>query len=335
MSARRRTAELLEAHRPNDPLGRAVDLSLILLILANVGAIVLESVPGYRLDHRDVFRGFETVSVIVFTLEYALRLWSAPELPDPGNPARRMSRTRWALSPLGLIDLLAILPFYIYLLLPEPALSLLILRVFRALRLLRIFKLARYSPALNMLLSVIRKEAGVLTVAASILFLMLVVGSWGIYVLEREVQPDSFGSIPDAMWWAIITLTTIGYGDVVPVTEGGRLFAGLVALVGVGMMALPAAILASGFYREAHGRSETYKRAIEMALSSGHISAHEAGELETLREELGIDSDDAMGLLIQARHERIGSHQCPHCGAPLGAAAKNDASNDDSVEEAP
>jgi voltage-gated potassium channel len=324
VNLRRRTAELLEAHRPNDPLGRFIDVFIIVLILANVGAIVLESVPRFQATWGPAFRAFEWFSVVVFTVEYGLRLWSAPEQTDPRNPARQRTRLGWALSPLGLVDLLAILPFWLYLLLPGEMASLLLLRVFRAMRL---FKLARYSPALNMMVSVVRKEAGVLAVAAFILFMMLMVGSWGMYLVERTAQPEAFGTIPRAMWWSVVTLTTVGYGDVVPSTDAGRVLAGIVSVIGVGMMALPAAILASGFYREVHGRSETYRRAIDMALASGHITEHEAEELETLREELGITSEDAMGHLIQARHERLGLRECPHCGAALRGGASHTGEN--------
>jgi voltage-gated potassium channel len=317
---RRRVAELLEAHRPDDPAGRLVDGFLVLLILANVAAVVLGSVDEIYARWSGWLTAFEVFSVAVFTVEYLLRLWSCVERPDPRQPGRARSRLRWALSPLGLVDLLAILPFYVFLLIPGSSESALLLRAFRAMRLVRIFKLTRYSPALNLLLAVLRKEASVLAVATSILATILLISSWGMYLLEREVQPEAFGSIPRAMWWAVISLTTVGYGDVVPATDGGRILASFTALVGVGMLALPAAILAAGFYREAHGRTETYRRAIDMALESGRITAHEAEELETLREELGINSEDAMNLLIQARHDRLGAERiCPHCGEKLPA----------------
>lgn len=323
MKARLRTALLLEAHRQDQGLGKTIDRFLIFLIVANVAAIILETVDPIRQQWGDFLYYFELFSVGIFTIEYVLRVWSCVEQPDPDNPARHRSRLKWVLSPMGIIDLMAILPTYIYLFIPG-AQSLLMLRVFRGLRLLRVFKLTRYSPALNMMFTVLRKESRVLTVAAMILLIMLIVASWGIYLLEHDEQPDQFSSIPKAMWWAVISLTTVGYGDVVPVTNGGKLFAGLVALLGIGMMALPAAILASGFYREVHGRSETYRRAVEMALKSGQITEHEAQELEVLREDLGIDSEEAMKTLIRARHERFGAKTCPHCGKSINKRAQDE-----------
>ncbi|MEM1411141.1 MAG: ion transporter [Pseudomonadota bacterium] len=315
---RRRTAELLEAHRPNDPLGSNIDRFLIALILANVVAIILETVPQIGQRYALFFWTFELFSIMVFTIEYLARLWSCVEQPLDDTVSQRRSRWRWALSPLGLIDLLAILPFYIFLLTPErTAEAYLMLRVFRGLRLLRLCKLARYSPAVGILFSVFRKEAPVLTVAVSFLAAILVFSSWGIYLLERELQPEAFGTIPDAMWWAVVTLTTVGYGDVVPMSHGGRFFAAIVALLGIAMLALPAAILASGFSREIHGRSKAYERAVDLALANGRLSEREAEQLELLREELGISSEEAVETLIEARHERGQDRQCPHCGKPL------------------
>lgn len=188
---RRRTAELLEAHHPGDPTGRLVDVLLVLLILANVAAIILETVDSIGAQYSSFFLAFELFSVAVFT------------------------------------------------------------------------------------------------------------------------------SIPAAMWWAVISLTTVGYGDVVPVTDGGKIFAGFIALIGIGMMALPAAILASGFYREVHHRSETYKRAMQMALKDGRLSEFEAGKLEQLREELGINPEEALNAKLQVRHDQQKAGTCPHCGKSL------------------
>ncbi len=327
MTVRKRVAELLEAHRPDDRWGRRVDYFLIVLILANVVAVILETVEPLAARFGTFFWTFELFSVVVFTVEYGLRLWSCVEREYPNDPDRKMTRLRWALSPLGIVDLLAIAPFYaVFFTHADPASSLLMLRLFRGLRLLRLFKLTRYSPALNLMFSVLRKEAGVLAAAASLLLFMLVLASWGIYVLEKDVQPEEFRDIPTAMWWAVITLTTVGYGDVVPITHGGRIFAGIISLIGIGMMALPAAILASGFYREVHDRNATYRHAVEKALKSGRIGESDAEELEELREKLGIDSEEAMNTLIEVRHAGANRNRCPHCGKWLSG---NDAGSAD------
>jgi voltage-gated potassium channel len=157
-TARRRTAELLEALHPENRARQPVDLFLVVLIVANVVAIILETVPALGRPYAAWFNAFELFSVMVFTLEYLLRLWCCVELPSPRHIGHKQTRWRWAMSPLGLIDLLAIAPFYLQLLLPDAAGSLLMLRLFRGLRLLRVLKLSRYSSALNVLFTVLRKE---------------------------------------------------------------------------------------------------------------------------------------------------------------------------------
>lgn len=310
---RKRTAELLEAHRGAGGWGHVVDAFLVILILANIVAIILSTIPDLDMRYREAFRDFELFSVAVFSVEYLLRLWSCVD----GVDGREQGRLQWVLSPLGLIDLVSILPFYIFLFVPDSEMSLLMLRVFRGIRLLRIFKLTRYSSAFDVLFSVLRKESRVLAVTTSILAIVLVMASWGIYALERNVQPEHFSSIPAAMWWAVVTLTTVGYGDVVPITQGGKIFAGLISLIGIGMMALPAGVLAAGFSSEVHRRTRTYFRAVKLAYADGRISEHEALGLEILREELGLSEEEAHDAKLDVQHEVLKHKTCPHCGKGL------------------
>ncbi|NOR40696.1 MAG: ion transporter [Gammaproteobacteria bacterium] len=314
---RKRTAELLEPHYGAGGWGHVVDIFLVALILTNVLLIILETVPSISAQHKTAFTYFEIFSVVVFTIEYVLRLWSCVEDEADVTTGKKWTRIRWLFSPLGLIDLLAILPFYIFLFIPDSDISLLMLRLFRGLRLLRIFKLTRYSSALNILFSVLKREVRVLAVTSFILAMVLVMASWGIYLLERLVQPDVFGSIPAAMWWAVVTLTTVGYGDVVPVTDGGKMFAGLISLIGIGMMALPAGILAAGFTSEVHRRSRTYSRAVEIAYSDGQLTTQEAQELEILREELGLSKEETINTHLDAKRKWSNLTECPHCGEEL------------------
>lgn len=169
----------------------------------------------------------------------------------------------------------------------------------------------------NVLATVIRKEARVLGVASFILAVLLVVASWGMFLLEHDAQPVAFGTIPDAMWWAVVTLTTVGFGDVVPVTPWGKVFAGFVALLGIGMVALPSAVLVSGFGREVRHRTATYRNAVEKALADGSLSSEEEQRLETLREELGLNTDDALQAELTVRRHVAGLDRCPHCGESL------------------
>ena len=211
-----------------------LEVALIVLITLNVGAVILETVDSIYLRWQAVLNLFEAVSLAVFVIEYIARFWVAPENPDV------KSRFSWMTSPLAMIDLLAILPALVYLFVPVD------LRILRTFRMLRLLKLTRYSPALGMLLAVFEEEAGAFFAGFFILMLMLIFAASGAWLAEHQAQPEAFGSIPAAMWWAVATLTTVGYGDVTPITVAGKIFGAIITVVGIGMAALPAGIIASG-----------------------------------------------------------------------------------------
>lgn len=313
MKLRKRTAELLDQDYGADRIGRIVNVSLIVLILLNVIAIILESVNAIYIRFERAFWYFEVFSVVAFTVEYFARIWSSIDLEDAKDRSPVVGRIRYMFTPLALVDLIAILPFYLAFYVS------LDLRFLRGLRLLRLFKLARYSPALGALLDVIQKEAEALLAAIVVLLILLVMSAGGIYMLENEIQPETFGSIPAAMWWAIVTLTTLGYGDVVPATTGGKMFGGLIGLLGIGMIALPAAIMASGFAENIHARKQKYNRYAKRFLEDGVLDESESRQLETLRKELGIDNDEALRLLRSIREEagESATTTCPHCGESI------------------
>jgi voltage-gated potassium channel len=226
--------------------GAAVDTFIMGLIALNVLAVIVETVPGFAAAYGDAFAAFELLSVAVFTAEYAARIWSAPE--DPAYAAPLRGRVRFASRPLIVVDLLAILPFYLASVLP---LDLRIVRAFRLIRFFRLLKLARYSQSMRAFARVLREKKEDLVVAGAANLLLLTVASSLMYFAENEAQPEAFSSIPEAMWWGIITLTTVGYGDVTPVTALGKVLGAVVAILGIGLFALPASILASGFIEEA------------------------------------------------------------------------------------
>ena len=232
---------------------RWVQSLLLLLIALNVVMVIVETVEPVRLRYERWFWAFELVSVVVFTVEYALRLWTATLRPGYAHPV--WGRVRWALSPMALIDLLAILPFY----LTMTRVDLRVLRVLRLARVFRVAKMARYATALRTLGRAIKSERENLLSALTILGLVLVVAASLMYYAEREAQPERFPSIPAAMWWAIVTLTTVGYGDVVPVTVAGKIVGGCVAVVGIGSFAIPTAILGAAFLRELEARKEKHE----------------------------------------------------------------------------
>lgn len=243
-SARRRTYRILTVTVDGNSRGRAFDQFLLALILLNVAAVVAESVEPFGTRYQSAFRLFEIFSVIIFSCEYVLRVWACVEDPRYSHPVK--GRLRYALSPLALIDLLAILPFYLTFITTD----LRILRVLRVFRLLRMVKIARYSQTLQIFGRVLVATRVQLLLTLMLMSVLLLLSSSLMYAVEQQAQPEAFSSIPAAMWWAIATLTTVGYGDIYPVTAWGKIFGSLVAVFGIGMFALPTGVLGAAFLQE-------------------------------------------------------------------------------------
>lgn len=248
VNLRRRVYEILEAGRGDDKVSLVADSAIVALILLNVVAFIAETVPSLEAAYGPHLRIFEAISVALFTVEYGLRIWCAVEVPFLARLKPLDARLRFARRGAQVIDLLAIAPFYLSFLLPVD------LRVLRSLRLLRFLKLTRYSPAVHSLIRVISNERRALLGALLLLCTALLIASTGMYFLEHGAQPDKFGSVPDAAWWAIATLTTVGYGDLYPITPLGRLFGGIVMIMGLCILALPVAIISTGFAQEVSRR---------------------------------------------------------------------------------
>ncbi len=220
------------------------DIFIISLILLNVTAMVLGSVEPLRNSYPTVFKYIEIVSVIIFTVEYILRVWTANLNPKFNKPVT--GNFKYAFTPLAIIDLLAILPFYI----PFLGVDLRLLRVLRVFRIFRLFKIARYVSALTLMNQVIKQKKEELMVSLIFTMFLLLITSTLMYYVEHEAQPENFSSIPETMWWGIATLTTVGYGDIYPITPFGKFLGGIIAIIGIGLFALPTGILASGFSDE-------------------------------------------------------------------------------------
>jgi voltage-gated potassium channel len=239
---KKRIFEIISKAEEGDKASKVFDGLIMALIILSILSIVLESFQSLSTRFHSIFRGFEIVTVVVFTIEYILRIWTADLLyPDAEHP-----RVKYFTSFMAVIDLLAILPFFI----PFISLDLRFLRMVRLLRLfrlLRVFKLGRYMDAWVIIVKVIKQSASQLIVSVAICFFVILFSAIVMYTVENPAQPEKFPNVISSLWWALCTLTTVGYGDVYPITVVGRFFASIISLVGIGIIAIPTGIIAAGF----------------------------------------------------------------------------------------
>jgi voltage-gated potassium channel len=233
---------------PERGAGRGIQGVIQLLILVNVAALVLETVPSIGEQHPEAFALLEQASICVFSIEYLARV--ASSTARGRFHGIRYGRWRYALTPLALIDLLSVLPAFVSFF---GAADLRGLRAVRLMRVFRVLKLGRYSRAIHRLRAALASRKEELAITAFGLLILLTLAASILYLAERDAQPNVFGSIPLAAWWTVTTLTTVGYGDVVPVTHWGKLAAAVVAILGIGLFALPAGILGSAFVDQMKG----------------------------------------------------------------------------------
>ncbi|HMB89328.1 MAG TPA: ion transporter [Rhodothermales bacterium] len=287
---KRRTYEVLEGSYNRDPKARLFQWFIITLILLNVVAVILATEAPLYAKYEPYFEWFELVSVVIFTIEYVLRVWVCTEGEKFSRPI--VGRLRYMITWGAIIDLLAILPFF----LRFAPVDLRAIRSLRLLRLFRLLKLGRYSRSITILVDVLKGKKEQIVLAILAVFVVLAGSASLIYFIEREAQPEHFGSIPQAMWWSVVTLTTVGYGDIYPTTVLGKMLGGLISLLGIGLIALPAGILASGF-----------QEAVEK------------------KQQLDAEDEEEDGEEDQESEARY----CPHCGEPLHNY--EDAEEDDTI----
>ena len=269
---------------------------LIVLIVVTLTATVVESVPEMAAAYALPLGAIEWAATVIFSLEYAARLWSAAEHPLLKARGEFFSRLGFALSIAGLIDLAAILPFWLSLFIASD------FRVLLVMRLVRFFKLTRYSPAIRSLLDALYTERRALAGCFVILLGTALIAAALMHLAERNVQPEKFGTIPDSLWWAIVTLGTVGYGDAVPVTALGRLLAGVTIFAGLLMMALPVGIVATAFANEVHRRDFiiTWGLVARIPLFS-NLTATEIAEVMAMLRAQKVDS----GTVVARRGEPV------------------------------
>src|SRR5689334_1569010 len=294
---RHRLYGLLEHGPVGDRAGRLVGQFIVALIVVNLVAVVLESVPAYEARFSTLFAAIELFSLVVFTLEYVLRVWVAVEHAPYRHLKKGVARWRFIASPLGIVDFLAVVPFWLAVVGPAD------LRVVLVFRFVRFLKLARYSPSMRSLLAALYGERRALFGCFVILMGATTVAASIMHLVEGSVQPKNFGTIPDAMWWAIVTLSTIGYGDVVPVTPAGKIVAAATGITGLIMVALPIGIIATAFAEEVHRRAfvVTWGMVARVPVFSGLSAVEIADIMELLRAEQ-VEADE---VVVGLEHERI------------------------------
>ena len=292
MFSQKRVYEIIEKGQADDRASRFCDLILFALIVLNLLAVCLETIDSLFVKYRTIFMLIELISVSIFSIEYVLRIWSRAAEPDGRHKGAAAKRIGYVFSFTGIIDLLAILPSIIPLLLGGVD-----LRWLRILRLMRLLKFSHYSSALEDLISAVRHESRSFAATLYLLLLALLISSSLIYVAEQDVQPEHFGSIPQAMWWTVVTLTTVGYGDIVPYTVAGKFIATLTALMGVCVVALLTGIVATGFTNQVATRRHQLEAEISSALSDGVISSNERKKIDDLRQRLNISEEDALVII--------------------------------------
>jgi len=225
------------------------------VIVLNMLAIILESMEFLRTAYGVYFYFFELLSIIIFTTEYIARLWACTI--DKKYKGRFSGRLRYSVTAFALIDILSILPFYLPFLI---VVDLRVMRMLRLLRIFRIFKLGRYSKSIDILTKVFSKKKEDLILTIFVVSILLVISSTIMYYFENSAQPDIFSSIPAAMWWGVATLTTVGYGDVYPITLMGKVIGSFISILGIGVFALPTGILASGLIDEMNSRKNKLQK---------------------------------------------------------------------------
>lgn len=293
-----RLFEILEVGKGSDITSKICDNFLVLLVIGSIFSVILGSVPEIDAEFSEELRWFEIITVLIFTVEYLLRLWVAPlKYKQSQRP-----KIKYISSFYGIVDLAAILPFYVSLFGFGVD-----LRVLRAARLLRILKISHYNTALQDLALAIYDERKSFVSAIYIFTVTLLITSSLIFFAENSKQPEDFRSIPDAIWWSLITLTTVGYGDVSPITPVGKIIGAITALLGVCTVALLTGIVGNAFSAQLSRKRSEFRSEVIKALQDGIITDSEHEYLDKLRDEFNMSKQHARSILIETLQD-MGLH---------------------------
>lgn len=294
---RQKVFSLLHATPTSGPLHRYIDRLIIAAVLISVVSIVLETVPAIHAIFQNEFAVLEIATIVLFSVEYVARVYSACEVAKYKDPIK--GRLRYMVSIPALIDLVSILPFFLGILLNQVVDT----RFLRIFRLTRLLKVTRYTGTLNTLIKAISREKRVLFASAFMMLLLVVLTASLGYELEHDAQPDKFDSIPSAMYWAVITLASVGYGDISPITPMGRAMTVVISLIGIGIFAIPAGLMASAFTDQLRIDRETFENEFRDALAKGQISHDDQHALNAEAERLHLTPQDVTRIMEKVKHE--------------------------------
>ncbi len=292
MITKERLLEILDKSKPDDTISWYTEVILSVLILLNLIAVSLESVPSLSNSYSKLFMYFEIFSVIIFSIEYLARIWASAAKKDKHNSSSLRNRLSYIFSFTGIIDFLAIVPSILALFIVSVD-----LRWLRVLRLLRLLKISHYSTALEDLWSAISHERSSFVAALYLFAIALFFSSAMMYVAEHNAQPEKFKSIPETMWWSLITLTTVGYGDVSPLTPAGKIIGAITAIMGVCVVALLTGIVANAFANQVARRKAILEAEVANALLDGEISDEEEEKIEALRKRFDLSQDHVSAII--------------------------------------
>ena len=274
-------------------LSKGFNYFLMVLIILSVGEMALETDDEIFLPHRKYFNLFDFFTVMVFSVEYFIRVMTAHLNPENKDKNRWQSISSYIFSFAGIVDLVSILPFY----LTFTNIDLRVLRMIRLLRFFRVFKITRYNNSMKLVVDVIKDKSSEIGVIMGLIIIIMIISSFLLFYAEHDAQPEQFPNVLGCLWWAIVTMTTIGYGDVFPITLVGKIVCSTMALLGIGLVAMPTGIISAGFLEKVNERK---KESDEKAkVSDKHSQSHDDNDTQK-----AVATDDQ-------------KHYCPYCGHRL------------------
>ncbi len=289
--------EVLEGS-PSYKISRYVEWLITVVVLVNCSAVILDSVPEIHAVHKDFFHELEFWSVMFFTTEYVLRVWSLGAKFAGGEGGAWKGRSQYIFSPFGLVDFFATMPHYLHIFFPT-----LDLRILRVLRLLRILKLSKYNTALQDLFSAVHSERRAFGSAAFLLLIVTIVSASLMHFAEGHEQPEHFGSIPHSIYWAIVTITS-GFGNVDPVTKAGEVIALMTGFLGVCMAAIMTGIVASAFSNQLSRKKAAYQSQLRLVLADGVVSDAERESLKVLQAKYRLSDAQVQVFIDEAQGKK-------------------------------